>query len=194
MVGLNNALLVGDSAGVAAILAAIRVGQPGAKVLFPGVLPAFDAGDPVRAWTAEFNARAANLADGTAVRFHDPGADVLTAAGDRKPGLYDPDSRSRPRAIINARTSCAPHGRLAPHLEPTVVRVRLEFPDGQLAGHGVGYPHRPMQQKLEGARRDEVGAIGRPSHDRSVLAVVTCGHSGRGKTLQSLQAELSGIA
>lgn len=96
MVGLNNALLVGDSAGdavrgVAAILAAIRVGQPGAKVLLLGVLPAFDAGHPVRAWAAEFNARAANLADGTAVRFLDPGADFLTAAGDRKPGLYASD-------------------------------------------------------------------------------------------------------
>jgi hypothetical protein len=44
MVGLNNALPADDSAGdavrgVAAILAAIRVEHPGAKVLLLGVLP-----------------------------------------------------------------------------------------------------------------------------------------------------------
>jgi len=96
LVGVNNALLVGDSAadaarGVAAVLAAVRVRQPAATVLLLGVLPVHDPGDPVRAWVTDFNARVARLADGKAVHFADPGAHFLDADGNRRPGLYDPD-------------------------------------------------------------------------------------------------------
>ena len=96
MVGLNNAVLAGDSPGdaargVAAVLAAVRAKVPAAKVLLLGVLPVRDPGDPLRAWVTEFNAKVAPLADGDAVRFLDLGPRFLDPDGRRKPGLYDAD-------------------------------------------------------------------------------------------------------
>lgn len=96
LVGLNNAYLHGDSAddaarGLAAVLAAVRSKVPDAKVLLLGVLPVLDPGEPLHAWVAEFNARAAPLADGVTVRYHDFGPLFLDADGCRKPGLYAAD-------------------------------------------------------------------------------------------------------
>ena len=96
MVGLNNAVLAGDSPGdaargVATLLAAIRAKLPAAKVLLLGVLPVLDPGNSLRVWVTEFNARVAPLADGDAVRFLDLGPRFLNPDGSRKPGLYVAD-------------------------------------------------------------------------------------------------------
>jgi len=96
MVGLNNALLAGDSPGdaargLAAVLAALRAKLPAAKVLLLAVLPVGDPGHPLRAWVAEYNAEVAPLADGHAVRYLDAGPQFLRADGALKEGLYAPD-------------------------------------------------------------------------------------------------------
>lgn len=84
MVGTNNlasATPENVARGVAAIVDTVRAKLPDAIVVLNALLPRGAPGDPVRAKTADVNARIAALADGTHVRWLDAGAGFVGADG-----------------------------------------------------------------------------------------------------------------
>ncbi|HYW54197.1 MAG TPA: GDSL-type esterase/lipase family protein [Dongiaceae bacterium] len=84
MIGTNNlasATPENVARGVGAIVDAVRAKLPGATVILNALLPRGAPGDPVRAKTADVNARIARLADGVHVRWLDASAGFVGADG-----------------------------------------------------------------------------------------------------------------
>lgn len=77
--------------GIETCLTSIRAKQPKTRIVLFGVLPAFDAGNDVRAKVRAINAGIAKLADGGTVRFLDIGAQFLQPDGELKPELFKDD-------------------------------------------------------------------------------------------------------
>jgi beta-glucosidase len=92
VVGTNN-LGTGDTpqetaAGIAAIVANLRVRQPQASILVLGILPRGESSDdPVQPLVAQTNLLLARLADGRTVRFLDAGSAFLQSDGSISPDL-----------------------------------------------------------------------------------------------------------
>jgi lysophospholipase L1-like esterase len=84
MIGTNNlgaATPESVARGVAAIVAAVQAKLPGATIVLNALLPRGAPDDPLRAKLADVNARIAPLADGTRVRWLDPGPGYLAPDG-----------------------------------------------------------------------------------------------------------------
>ena len=93
MVGTNNlasATPENVARGVAAIVDTVRAKLPDATVILNALLPRGTARDPVRAKTADVNARIALLADGVHVRWLDASAGFI-GADDAIPAELMPD-------------------------------------------------------------------------------------------------------
>jgi len=84
MIGTNNLATSTPeniARGVAAIVATVREKLPNAVVVLNAILPRGPADGPARAAAADTNARIQSLADGTHVRWLDPGAGFLDPSG-----------------------------------------------------------------------------------------------------------------
>ena len=95
MIGVNNVwpgYSAADTArGIREFVGKLREKMPASKIVLLGMLPAFDAGDGIRAYAKDVNQDIASLADGKAVRFLDFGPELLDESGNRKAGFYQDD-------------------------------------------------------------------------------------------------------
>jgi lysophospholipase L1-like esterase len=90
MIGTNNlatATPENVARGVGAIVDAVRAKLPNAVIVLNGLFPRGDPNDPLRGKAADVNARLAQLADGTHVRWLDAGPGFVTADGTIAPSL-----------------------------------------------------------------------------------------------------------
>ncbi|GAC1570905.1 MAG: hypothetical protein NVS3B7_00340 [Candidatus Elarobacter sp.] len=116
MIGTNNldAATPADVAhGVAAIVRTIRTRLPNATIVLNALLPRSTPDDPLRAKTADVNARIARLADGVHVRWLDPG-----------PGFVDAQRRIPPELLPDGlHPSSAGYGVWAAALRPVLLEA-----------------------------------------------------------------------
>jgi lysophospholipase L1-like esterase len=90
MIGTNNLATSTPeniARGVAAIVATVHEKLPNAIIVLNAILPRGPVDGPARAAAADTNARIQRLADGTRVRWLDPGAGFLDPAGKIDPAL-----------------------------------------------------------------------------------------------------------